>query len=90
MGKHPIIQPADYIVLKLMAIANNPDRALKDEEDILNLLKLSKRELIPAHFDLLDRDRIYLFAERFGQRQRIEKLFDKIDKDPNDDERFNL
>ena len=90
LGSHPVIQPTDYIVLKLMAIANNPDRSLKDEGDIFDMLRLSKEDLIPADFDLPDRDRIYYFAKQFGQRKRIERLFNKLDKDPNETEKFKL
>ena len=73
-----------------MAIANNPDRSLKDEGDIFDMLRLSKEDLIPADFDLPDRDRIYYFAKQFGQRKRIERLFNKLDKDPNETEKFKL
>jgi hypothetical protein len=39
MGSFPVIQPTDYIVLKLMAVANNPTRREHDEGDIIALLK---------------------------------------------------
>lgn len=90
LGGHRVIQPTDYIVLKLMAIANNPDRSLKDEADIVDLLRLSKSKLIPANFDSPDRDRIYYFAEKFEQRQRIEAIFMKIDKNQTQTEGFIL
>ncbi len=83
LGEHPVIQPTDYIVLKLMAIANNPERRLKDEADIVDVLKLSRDDLIPENFSILDRDRIYLFAERFGLREMAESLFDLIYGDPD-------
>ena len=90
LGDHPVIQPTDYIILKLMAIANNPERFSKDEVDILEVLKLSKSGLIPKNFHILDRDRIYVFAERFGQRERVASLFHKIFRDPNNPEKFEL
>lgn len=78
MGNNLIIQPSDYIVLKLMAIANNPDRSPKDDADIFEVLKLYKNKLIPKHFSPLDMDRIFLFADRFGQRMRIQELVEKL------------
>jgi len=90
LGDHPVIQPTDYIILKLMAIANNPERFSKDEVDILEVLKLSKSGLIPKNFHILDRDRIYVFAERFRQRERVASFFHKIFRDPNKPEKFEL
>ena len=78
MGNNLVIQPSDYIVLKLMAIANNPDRSPKDDADIFEVLKLYKKKLIPKHFSPLDMNRIILFADRFGQRMRIQELVEKL------------
>jgi hypothetical protein len=78
MGNNLVIQPTDYIILKLMAIANNPDRSPKDDADIFEVLKLYKNKLIPKHFSPLDMDRIFLFADRFGQRMRIQELVEKL------------
>lgn len=90
LGEHSIIQPTDYIILKLMAIANNPDRSSKDEGDIIEVLKLSKNGLIPEDFDILNRDRIYFFAERFGLRKRARSLLDKVYSDPGTSGTFGL
>jgi hypothetical protein len=84
-----IIQPTDYIILKLMSIANAPDRNLKDDADISALLKLYKNDLIPEYFEPLNRDRIYSFADRFRQRERIEKHFKAI-FETSDRELFSL
>lgn len=82
---NPVIQPTDYIILKLMAVANNPDREIKDDPDISTVLKLYKKLMIPEYFEPLNRDRIYRFADRFRQRERMEKhfnaLFEKSDKE---------
>ena len=40
---------------------------------MFEVLKLFKNHLIPKNFGSLDMDRIFLFADRFGQRMRIEK-----------------
>ena len=90
LGSHPVIQPTDYIVLKLMAIANNPDRSSKDEGDIFEVLKLSKSNLILEDFDLVDRERISFFAEQFGEMKRTKKLLDKIDTEMNEAMKFEL
>jgi len=72
-GKIRVIQPSDYIILKLMAIANNPDRSIKDEADLSGFFDLHKNNLIPKYFDALDMDKIMLFADRFGLKKFIEK-----------------
>ena len=78
MGSHPVIQPTDYIILKLMAIANNPDRCSKDEGDILAVFELHKKGIIPDNFIALEIDNIYPFAERFGLRKKLQEYFDKV------------
>jgi len=78
MGNHPVIQPTDYIILKLMAIANNPERAPQDEGDILAVMKLYKNNLIPKIFDSLNKERIYQFANRFSQLKKAQSYFEKI------------
>lgn len=90
MGDHPVIQPTDYIILKLMAIANNPERSARDEGDIVEVLKLYKGGLVPEIFGPLDRDRLYLFAERFGQRDRVQSLFDRIFSNVSEQGGFEL
>lgn len=90
LGDHPVIQPTDYIILKLMAIANNPERLSKDEGDILDVLKLYREGLIPGIFGELDKEMILIFAKRFGQIERVESLFDKTFRNSNKPERFEL
>lgn len=78
-GKIQVIQPTDYIILKLMAISNNPDRSMRDESDLLGVFDLLKNNLLSKYFDILDMDRIIFFADRFGQRKRIEKYLKDTD-----------
>lgn len=73
-GEVEVIQPTDYIILKLMAIANNPDRTAGDEADILSVLKASENGQIRAEFQGIGRDRILKLAERFRQTERTERL----------------
>lgn len=72
-GRVSVIQPSDYIILKLMAIANNPHRSIKDESDLSVLLDLHTNNLLSEYFEVLDVDRILLFADRFGLRELINK-----------------
>jgi hypothetical protein len=90
LGDHPVIQPTDYIILKLMAIANNPERCSKDEGDILDVLNLYRAGLIPGIFRKLDKNMIFIFAEQFGQTERIESLFGKAFGNANKPEKFEL
>jgi hypothetical protein len=73
-GEVDVIQPTDYIILKLMAIANDPDRTAGDEADIGSVLKASENGQIRAEFDGIDRNRILKMAERFHQEERMERL----------------
>ena len=82
-GSIPVIQPSDYIILKLMAIANNPHRSIKDESDISSFLDLHKNNFLPEYFDVLDVDRILLFADRFGLRELINKYLN-INNSPSE------
>ena len=82
-GSIPVIQPSDYIILKLMAIANNPDRSIKDESDLSGFLDLYKNNLLSEYFDVLDVDRILLFADRFGLRDFINKYL-SINNSPSE------
>jgi len=90
LGDHPVVQPTDYIILKLMAIANNPERSSKDEGDILDVLKLFREGLIPGIFEKLDREMILTFAKRFGQKERTESLFGETFGNVNNPEKFDL
>ncbi len=73
-GEVDVIQPTDYIILKLMAIANNPDRTAGDEADIVSVLKASEKGQIRVEFQGIDRDRILKLSERFRQTERMERL----------------
>jgi hypothetical protein len=74
-GNIPVVQPTDFIILKLMAIANNPGRSIKDEADISLCFELYKNKKTRKEFDPVDKDKILKFAERFGCKNLIEKYF---------------
>ena len=80
IGAHPVIQPTDYIVLKLMAIANNPERATADEADISVFLKLYSKQMVPDIFEPLDTERLNGFAARFGQEDILKKHLRSISR----------
>ena len=90
LGNHPVLQPTDYIILKLMAIANNPERETRDEADILDVLRLYNEGLISSKFEPLNKDRIGIFADRFGQKNRILSLFNKAKGDSSNTEQLVL
>lgn len=73
-----VIQPTDYIILKLMAIANNPGRSAKDESDIESCIDLFNNKQISGDFKPVDMKKIILFAERFGQGSLLKKYSGKI------------
>ncbi len=83
MGIFPVVQPTDYIILKLMAIANNPERSAHDEADIISVLEMHKNNRIPAQFDSLDKEKIVVFAERFGLKKKIMNIFEVVFKQNN-------
>jgi len=83
-GVIPVIQPSDYVILKLMAIANNPDRSIKDKSDLSGFFDLNKKNLLSKSFDDLDVDRIMLFADRFGMGKLFKKYITDTDYFPGE------
>lgn len=81
-GKVDVIQPTDYIILKLMAIANNPDRTAGDEADIVSVLKAWVKGQIRSEFKSIDRNKILQFSERFHQKARMERLLKILQEKP--------
>jgi hypothetical protein len=90
LGRIPVVQPTDYVILKMMAIANNPDRSIKDEADLTAFIHLHQHRLLPDYFEPLDTNRMYLFADRFGQRKLIEKYLNQMSGGEGDNGLFKL
>jgi hypothetical protein len=88
MGTVPVVQPTDYIVLKLMAMANQPERRAGDESDIRSVLDCYRLNQIPAWCGSLDRERIEKFAAKFGQEKVAKKLFQESSGTPEPGEGF--
>ncbi|MFP4033737.1 MAG: hypothetical protein ACLFTV_19440 [Desulfococcaceae bacterium] len=83
IGSVPVIQPTDYIVLKLMAAANDPTRREHDEGDVIALLKHIRGKRLPKWFEPLRRDRLLEFGRKFGREDRIRKLLkENLDASP--------
>lgn len=77
IGDIYVIQPSDYIILKLLAIANDKERLLKDEFDISEFFKFNRKIGFSEKFEKLDTNRIYNFAEKFRQTDLIKKYLIK-------------
>jgi len=46
--------------------------------------------LTPDYFEPLDKRRLYLFADRFGLREKVEDYFKNISIDSQNKNHFNL
>jgi len=64
-GNVHVVQPTDYAVLKLMAMANNAERRVHDSADLNTILRADAAGLINPEFSPLDIGRIEEFARRF-------------------------
>ncbi len=73
-GEIPVVQPTDYAVLKLMAIANNPDRKIHDTADLEALFKTTAAGFVDERFNAIDVARLTHFADRFGILDHLESL----------------
>lgn len=80
MGTVPVVQPTDYIVLKLMAMANQPERGAGDENDIRSVLDCYRVNQIPSWCAPINRERIENFAIKFGQEKVMKRLFRETSK----------
>lgn len=73
-GAVPVVQPTDYAVLKLLAIANNPERDAHDTADLDALIRLAATNAIPTPFEALNIERLIRFAERFRLSPKLGAL----------------
>lgn len=90
MGMIPVIQPSDYLILKIMAIANDPSRKAHDEGDIAEFIKLYSTNRINHLFDPLDPKRILSYAARFGQESWVSTYLSSQSNPSNKGNPFNL
>lgn len=89
-GVTPVIQPTDYLILKMMAVANNPDRALQDEADIALLIDAMQKNALPAEFEPLNAGRLLRFADRFKMKDRVRAFLNASLADVEPESKFTL
>ena len=80
IGRVPVVQPTDYAVLKLMAMANNEERTVHDTADLDQLIKADALGLINDHFAPLD----FMHIEKYARRFRLTSLFSSLRVKRND------
>ena len=74
-GNITVVQPTDYAVLKLMAIANNPERKAHDTADLETLFRAAAAGFMDFHtFTPIDAERLKAFAEKFDIKAHLECL----------------
>lgn len=78
LGPLPVVQPIDYAVLKLMAMANNPKRMAHDMADLELLFKASAAGLLGASFRPLDMKHLEKFARRFRVFKQVSQLLKRL------------
>lgn len=74
LGENSVVQPTDYAVLKLMSIANNPDRKNHDTADLEAMFKSVAAGLLDSAFDPVEIHHLRRFAERFQVSEELESL----------------
>jgi hypothetical protein len=71
MGLVPVVQPTDYAILKLMAIANNPDRKTSDLADLEVIFRAVAAGFVSPVFEQLNVSRLEQFAAKFQVSEKL-------------------
>lgn len=74
MGCVPVVQPTDYAVLKLMAIANNHDRKMRDMADLEILFRSVAAGFLDPLFQPINIIELQKFAARFHVSDQLASL----------------
>ena len=74
LGENPVVQPTDYAVLKLMSMANNPDRKNHDTADLEAMFKSVAAGFLDAAFDPVEINHLGRFAKQFQVSEELESL----------------
>ncbi|MDA3896881.1 MAG: nucleotidyl transferase AbiEii/AbiGii toxin family protein [Desulfobacteraceae bacterium] len=74
IGLVPVVQPTDYAVLKLMAMANNPERKARDMADLEILFKSAAAGFLDTSFQPINVDHLQKFAGRFHVSKQLASL----------------
>ena len=78
IGVVPVIQPTDFVILKLMAIANNSDRITHDLADLEILFKAIAQDLLNKAFDPIDVVQLQKFADKFEVSEHLRPLLARL------------
>jgi hypothetical protein len=81
IGVVTVVQPTDYAVLKLMAIANNKDRMIHDMADLETLFRAVAAGFLYPAFNPINVDQLQKFAERFHVSEHLSPLLAILDTD---------
>jgi len=82
IGVVPVVQPTDYAVLKLMALANNSERMARDMADLEILFKSAAAGFLYPAFKPIDVDHLQKFAARFHVSEQLAALLPLVTTDP--------
>jgi hypothetical protein len=74
IGEVPVVQPNDYAILKLMAIANNNERTTRDMADLEILFKYSAAGFLDPSFQPINIDQLKKFASLFHVSDHLTSL----------------
>lgn len=74
LGKVPVVQPTDYAVLKLMAIANNNEQKVRDTADLEILFRSVAAGFLDPSFQPINMDQLKKFASRFHVSDHLTSL----------------
>jgi len=81
IGVVPVVQPTDYVVLKLMAIANNSDRRAQDMADIDTLFRSVTAGFLDPAFNPINVNQLQKFAARFHVSEQLTSLLALLEID---------
>ena len=75
----PVVQPTDYAVLKLMAIANTNERKTRNMADLEVLFKSADAGFLNPSFQPIDTDALQQFATQFHVSDQLASLLPLLD-----------
>ena len=81
IGKVPVVQPTDYAVLKLLAMANSPDQKTRDMADLEILFRSVAAGFLDPSFQPIDIDLLQKFANRFHVSEQLSTLVTLLDSE---------
>ena len=81
IGAVPVVQPTDYAVLKLMAIANDSSRKSHDMADLETLFKASAAGFLDSSFQPINIEQLQKFATRFQVSEQLTYLLPLLGTD---------